>query len=80
MAQERKKYVTLYNPDHGTQVEVDENRAEVLKSRGYTTSKPRQIAKASRGKAAGPDPRVAELEAELAQAKADLEAATAPPK
>ncbi len=36
-----EKLVTLYNPEHGTEVEVNESRAEVLKGRGYTTSKPR---------------------------------------
>lgn len=38
---ERKKYVTLYNPDNGTEVEVDEGRGETLKARGYTTKKAR---------------------------------------
>lgn len=38
---ERKKYVTLFNPDNGTEVEVDEERAKVLKDRGYTDKKAR---------------------------------------
>ena len=41
MARERQKYVTLYNPDNGTEVEVPESRAETLKGRGFTTAKPR---------------------------------------
>lgn len=40
MARDREKYVKLYNPN-GTEVEVAESRAEVLKGRGFTTSKPR---------------------------------------
>lgn len=35
-----KKTVTLHAPD-GTAVEVAEDRAEVLKERGYTTTKPK---------------------------------------
>lgn len=35
-----KKTVTLYAPD-GTKVEVSEDRAQVLKDRGYGTSKPK---------------------------------------
>lgn len=35
-----EKTVTLYAPD-GTKVEVSEKRAETLKARGYTTSKPK---------------------------------------
>lgn len=35
-----KKTVTLYAPD-GTAVEVSEERAKTLKSRGYGTSKPK---------------------------------------
>lgn len=40
MAQTKEKFVDLYAPD-GTQVEVSEERAEILKGRGYTKSKPR---------------------------------------
>ena len=77
MAQTKEKYVTLYAPG-GTEVEVGETRAEVLKGRGYTTKAPRSVPSLRRP--APGDDRVTQLEAELAQAKADLEAATAPTK
>lgn len=87
-----EKTVTLYHPDNGTQVEVlagkgdpksdgyEMGRADVLKSRGYLDKKP-STRRTSRA-AAGAD-KSAELEAkdaEIARLRADLEAATAPPK
>lgn len=74
MAQAKEKYVTLYAPG-GTQVEVNEARAEVLKERGYTTKAPRISPPASRrAAAAGGADQSAELE-ELRQklAKAEQE-------
>lgn len=48
MARDTSNWVKLYSPD-GTQVEVKERRGEVLKGRGYTTSKPRTTGRAKRG-------------------------------
>lgn len=67
-----EKLVTLYNPDHGTEVEVNEERAEVLKGRGYTTSKPR-IRRGTKTGAKADDGNV-ELQAELERLRAENEA------
>ena len=74
----RETYVKLFAPD-GTPVEVldtatEENergRVEVLKERGYTTSKPRNP-KASTN--TGDTPEMAKLREELEAAKAENEA------
>lgn len=76
MARDTTKYVKLYSP-YGSEVEVNEERGEVLKDRGYTTSKPRNLGKRAKGN--DDSARVAELEAQLAKANEDLAAATAPP-
>jgi len=75
MARDRTKYVTLYHPENLTEVEVDEDRAEVLKGRGYTTSKPR----APRGRKGASrleqmNDNSAELQAEIDRLKAENEA------
>lgn len=77
MAQERIKYVKLYSP-YGTEVEVSEERGEVLKGRGYTAREPRNPTLGNNFKpvASSNDARVADLEAQLAKAQADLAAAT----
>lgn len=80
MAQAKEKFVTLYAPG-GTEVEVNEARGEVLKSRGYTTKPPRVAAKTSRKPSGDESARIADLEAQLAKAQQErdeaLEAATA---
>lgn len=82
---ERKKYVTLYNPDNGTEVEVDEERAKVLKDRGYTDKKARNYTGPNNQKrSAGgqtDDTTVSDLKArnqELENRLAALEGAQAP--
>lgn len=62
MARDRTNYVTLYNPDTGSEVEVSEERGEVLKGRGYTTSKPRN---SGRRKGASRMEQIADNTAEL---------------
>lgn len=69
MARDRQKYVKLYNPDHGTEVEVSESRAKVLKDRGYTTSKPR----IRKGMKVGQSADDAELKAELERLRQENE-------
>lgn len=74
-----EKFVELYNPD-GTRVEVGEDRAEILMSRGFTKSKPRKPT----GPVAnsGDSPEVAALKQQLADAEKQrdeaLQAATDP--
>lgn len=72
---ERKKYVTLYNPDHGTEVEVDENRAETLKSRGYTTKRARSYGNSNRRTTGGTAADTSDLQRQLDEANARAEAA-----
>ena len=80
-----EKLVTLYNPN-GTEVEVNEERAKVLKDRGFTTSKPRKPANSNLNnrKDAVSGAAMSDLQAELdkmraenEQLKADAEAAKA---
>lgn len=71
MARDRTNYVTLYHPETLTEVEVSEDRAEVLKGRGYTTSKPRN---SGRRKGASRMEQIADNSAEL---QAQLDAANA---
>lgn len=79
-----EKYVTMYDPDNATVVEVTEERAEVLKGRGYTDKKPRDFGKAkpkaARGGAPDNSAELAAKDAEIERLRADLEAATAPPE
>lgn len=67
MARDTSNWVKLYSPD-GTEVTVKERRAEVLKGRGYTTSKPRTTAKRKGLKADNS----AELQAQLDAANAKI--------
>lgn len=54
MAAQQEQKVTLYHPA-GHAVLVGEKRAEVLKGRGYTVSKPRAGKRAAEPKADEPD-------------------------
>lgn len=82
-----EKYVTLYDPESATAVEVTEERAAVLKDRGFTDKKPRDFGKKSapaRGgrSAAGAADNSAELaekDAEIEALRKQLDEATAPP-
>lgn len=76
MAQERQKYVELYAPG-GTQVEVPEKRAEVLKDRGYTTSKPRNPRTNSSRRQADNSAELEAMRQENERLKAELDAAKA---
>ena len=83
-----EKYVTLYDPESATAVEVTEERAKVLKDRGYTDKKPRDFGKkaatARGGRSAGGavdnSAELAEKDAEIERLQAELDAATAPTK
>lgn len=68
MARDANKWVTLYSPG-GTEVDVKESRAEVLKGRGYTTSKPRNPGGRTRR---AKDDNSAELQAQLDAANAKI--------
>jgi hypothetical protein len=66
MAEKRPTYTKLYAPD-GTHVEVEgEERAQVLKDRGYTDKKPRNPT--------GPATPAGDQTAELERLKAENEA------
>ena len=68
-----EKLVTLYNPDNGTEVEVNEDRAEVLKDRGFTAKRARSYTGPNSQKRQGSD-NSAELQAEIDRLKAENEA------
>jgi hypothetical protein len=76
MARDRQKYVTLYAPG-GTEVEVPEKRGEVLKERGYTTSKPRNPRTNNERRNKGDNS--SELQAEIERLKVENEALKNPP-
>lgn len=83
----RESFTTLYNPETGTAVEVSEDsgRADVLKDRGYLDKAPktaRQRRPGARSTGTATTDQSAELEAkdqEIADLKAQLDQATAPP-
>lgn len=74
MARDTSNWVKLYSP-YGTEVEVKEGRAEVLKGRGYTTSKPRNVSRAKGRKAADNSAELESANAEIERLRAELEAA-----
>jgi hypothetical protein len=81
-----EKLVTLYNPDNGTEVEVNEGRGKALKDRGFTEKKARSYTGPnSQKRSAGgqtDDTTVSDLKARLdalEKENADLKAAQTPP-
>lgn len=79
-----EKFVTLYDPDSSTVVEVPEARGKMLQElRGYTDKKPRDFGKvkpkAARGTADN-SAELAEKDAEIERLRAELDAASKPAK
>lgn len=77
------KFVTLYDPDGFTVVEVTEERGKMLQeARGYVDKKPRDFGKAkpkaSRNATADNSAELADKDAEIERLRAELDAATAP--
>ena len=77
MARDTTKNVTVYHPETLTPNDVSEERAEVLKARGYTTSKPRQPKSGKTSQAADNS---AAMQAEIDRLKAENESLKAGPQ
>lgn len=76
-----EKYVKLFHPETGTPVEVTEDRAEILKDRGYLSKAPaRDRVRRPSAKSTGDDnsAELAAKDAEIERLRAELEAAKAP--